>query len=617
MKSAYFLILFFISSLFNSALSFEYVLESSELSLEQIDKANVLFNRAELLLPNIVKNSLDSIDIEFKYMGDDTVQISCDGTEGTKYFGQASNFFGYTKITLNLAFLNSFELDSTETIQYSCKHKNIFKEALATLLHETVHVFENHLGPKKFSNKATFKAKTFFQKNHLTHRSPDPYEFTNEEESLAVNFEYFLLDPDFKCRKPGLYRFYAEQFNHKPFNSDCQSDTSFYMADTGTLVKVSPSKLYKVDYLMAGPGDPLMSRFGHSMLRLVICKPSRPLGEDCYKDLSHHLVLSFRANTGNSTNYMKGLTGMYASQLYVVSFSKVMNEYNRSEKRDLFSYPLNLTAKEKEDFLNQALEAHWSYKGDYYFVQNNCAVETAHLLRSILDEQSEINKKTRVIKTGPRNNVKRVTKTNKSSLSILTPTGLRDALEDAGKIDHQLMNSPRISRFFTFKTKYQNDLENAFLNISEMAVTLGYRTLDQYQENSTAGERARLISSSNKSQKLSLFLLEENISKSLDEILGKTVNELYEGDELSPSDRKVFDANLELQAELAPWSFVKAKSRYGVPLDGEVEVKKATNLSKKYYSSLDQLKYIVSKYRPSVIGEFNQTQENLDEAFKL
>ena len=150
-----------------------------------------------------------------------------------------------------------------------------------------------------------------------------------------------------------------------------------------------------------------------------------------------------------------------------------------------------------------------------------------------------------------------------------------------------------------------------------MAVALGYRTLDQYQENSTAGERARLISSRNKSQKLSLFLLEENISKSLDETLGKTVNELYEGDELSPSDRKVFDDNLELQAELAPWSFVKAKSRYGVPLDGEVEVKKATNLSKKYYSSLDQLKSIVSKYRPSVIGEFNQTQENLDQAFEF
>src|SRR3546814_13852419 len=42
-----------------------------------------------------------------------------------------------------------------------------------------------------------------------------------------------------------------------------------------------------------------VSRWGHSMLRLVICAPDRPRGPDCRLDLDQHLVLSYRAFVGD------------------------------------------------------------------------------------------------------------------------------------------------------------------------------------------------------------------------------------------------------------------------------------------------------------------------------
>ncbi|MGZ3809921.1 MAG: lipoprotein N-acyltransferase Lnb domain-containing protein, partial [Bacteriovorax sp.] len=53
--------------------------------------------------------------------------------------------------------------------------------------------------------------------------------------------------------------------------------------------------------------------------------------------------------------------------------------------RDVVSYPLNLSAKEKEDFVNKVLEEHWNYRGSYKFFTNNCAVESFDLLKNALN----------------------------------------------------------------------------------------------------------------------------------------------------------------------------------------------------------------------------------------
>ncbi len=51
-------------------------------------------------------------------------------------------------------------------------------------------------------------------------RSPDIYETTNPKEFVAVNMEYFLLDPAYACRRPALYRYYQERFGWAPPKKD-------------------------------------------------------------------------------------------------------------------------------------------------------------------------------------------------------------------------------------------------------------------------------------------------------------------------------------------------------------------------------------------------------------
>jgi hypothetical protein len=124
-----------------------------------------------------------------------------------------------------------------------------------------------------------------------------------------------------------------------------------------------------------------MSAWGHSMLRLVVCAPGRPRGPDCRLDLQHHLVLSFRAFVGDvQVSSWRGLTGSYPSRLFALPLGQVIDEYTKAELRGLRSVPLALSREEIAALVTRATQLHWSYDGHYYFVSNNCAVETWKLL---------------------------------------------------------------------------------------------------------------------------------------------------------------------------------------------------------------------------------------------
>ena len=119
------------------------------------------------------------------------------------------------------------------------------------------------------------------------------------------------------------------------------------------------------------------------MLRLVICAPGRPRGPDCRLDLDQHLVLSYRAFVGDvQLSSWDGLVGKYPSRLFVLPLAQVIDEYTKTELRGLASVPLKLSRQEINDTVEHAAEMHWSYDGNYYFLSNNCAVESLKLLRS-------------------------------------------------------------------------------------------------------------------------------------------------------------------------------------------------------------------------------------------
>ena len=272
-------------------------------------------------------------------------------------------------------------------------------------------------------------------------RSPDSYELSNALEFVAVNLEYFLLDPSYACRRPSLARYFREHFDWTPPSEACASDYPYLNAGRDFAVqplgRLDPERVYEVDYLLAEANDAWMSRWGHSMLRLVVCAPGRPRGPDCRLDLDHHLVLSYRAFVGDlQLSSWDGLTGVYPSRLFVLPLEQVIDEYTKVELRSLASVPLRLSRDEVEQLVVRAAEQHWSYDGDYYFVSNNCAVETLKLLRSGTDN--------------PRLH----------ALDSILPNGLLELMDARGLADTTVLDDPREAlrqgyRFDSFRERYQ------------------------------------------------------------------------------------------------------------------------------------------------------------------
>lgn len=270
------------------------------------------------------------------------------------------------------------------------------RAALAALIHELAHVLDR--GPRGGLSRdprlldlagwqlhpLRFGLRT--RHNPLRDRSPDRYELESPREFVAVNLEWFLLDPQYACRRPALARYFAAHFDWQPADAACAAGLVFLQADpdfaAAGFEQIDPERVYAIDYLLAEGNDAPMSRWGHSMLRLVICAPGRKPGPDCRLDLQDHRVLSFRAFVGDvQLSGWRGLTGRYPSRLFLLPLDQVIDEYTTVELRGLRSLPLRLGRDEIHGLLERAAQLHWSYDGRYYFLDNNCAVETWRLLR--------------------------------------------------------------------------------------------------------------------------------------------------------------------------------------------------------------------------------------------
>ncbi|MGY2441462.1 DUF7844 domain-containing protein [Pseudomonas sp. SDO52101_S400] len=280
------------------------------------------------------------------------------------------------------------------------------------------------------------------QHNRQIARSPDLYEISSPKEFVAVNMEYFLLDPSYACRRPALYRYYKEHFGWAPPEKEtCAKSFAFLNAGNDfakqPLGQVDPERVYAIDYLLAEANQNWVSRWGHSMLRLVICAPGRPRGPDCRLDLDQHLVLSYRAFVGDvQLSSWDGLVGKYPSRLFVLPLAQVIDEYTKTELRSLASVPLNLSRSEIEDVVEHAAEMHWSYDGNYFFLSNNCAVESLKLLRS-----------------GSNN-------AQLTGLDSIMPNGLLEVLKGRGLADTSVLDNPKEAlrlgyRFDSFRDRYQ------------------------------------------------------------------------------------------------------------------------------------------------------------------
>ncbi|MEG2804831.1 DUF4105 domain-containing protein [Stenotrophomonas sp.] len=265
----------------------------------------------------------------------------------------------------------------------------------AALIHEIAHVLDRGQAGG-WSRTARWRDLSGWQQrpwrlgrgdNAFRQRSPDDYERASPAEFLAVNAEHFLLDPDYACRRPALAAWFGTTIGPRAdVTPPCDARLPLVQGEeasgAASLLQLDPARVYAVDYLLAEGNDQLMSRWGHSMLRLVICAPGRAPGPACRLDLAHHRVLSFRAFVGDvQISSWRGLTGAYPSRLFVLPLNQVINEYTQVELRGLSSVPLRLAPAQIAGLLERVAQVHWSYDGRYRFVSNNCAVETGKLLQ--------------------------------------------------------------------------------------------------------------------------------------------------------------------------------------------------------------------------------------------
>lgn len=231
--------------------------------------------------------------------------------------------------------------------------------------------------------------KSIYFENLITERSPDPYEFENERELFAVNFEYFMLDKEYKCRRPLQYNYFSILFsNFEPFPGiRCSRTYPFIKTDLASteLIHIDFERVYRIDYLQAAPAkNDFSGGFGHSMLRIALCAPERKVvNSECLKDTESHLVVSFRASVADEQiSSLKGLKGNYPSNQYIMSLSSVVEEYTQIQYRDLMIFPLQLSRQQIKMLLTQMSLQHWSIERRYYFASNNCASELVNLFRS-------------------------------------------------------------------------------------------------------------------------------------------------------------------------------------------------------------------------------------------
>ena len=225
------------------------------------------------------------------------------------------------------------------------------------------------------------------------------YQLEDEEEAFAMLSAAALLDPRFKCSYPSLFASLQKHLGYTDQFPEFSCEKTFFLYANASaegfessLIRVDPSRIHGVDFLLAGTGDGVISLFGHAMLRLIICDAKRKsVSEDCRKDVGSHLVVTFRGLVDlEDTGPLDKLSKKYPSLLFVSPFPVILAEYNQIELRDVVSYPMNLSSQEIQSLLWQVAESHWSYKGIYNFFSNNCADETLALLKRSLPDLRQL-----------------------------------------------------------------------------------------------------------------------------------------------------------------------------------------------------------------------------------
>lgn len=564
-------------------------------------------------------------------------------------------------LRINRGFLNDVYAGPNTSKTFTCGHKNAYRLAQSVVLHELAHLYdfmeekigeEGELakscaklsqeekqrdtqcrfqdGNKKsvsgtlsFLNNAGWTEKGFIIKkrrnlNQALDRSPDIYEYKNPMEAFAVNFEYFILDPEFKCRRPTMFNEFSTHFGVDPQpTANCASSTLVYLSTpqmnptADYSVDIDPSRVYEVDYLFASEGEAMMSKWGHSMYRLILCAPGKPVGPSCRQDLAYHVVVSYRAMvTDLQIDSRKGINGDYPSRMFMLTLNDTVDEYTKGELRNIISLPMKLTSDEKNIFVKRILEQYWSYRGSYYFLSNNCATESMSLIYACKPEL------------------------NFQMMTVSSPLDLYGKFTKAGLLNPALLGDKKFAKDRSYFFPAQSEkLNKAFaaLQAEGPAKYKTYKDLREYLFNSKPTDRAAAFNAvwnsglgRDQQRRLTayLFQLEEHIQRVVEAQFGKVVADrfaqaqkggLAKEKALSEDAKKI----MKLGEVVMPEN--RTEKGYGVPLKKDIKPMSDSD-RKNMAGTLSKLTEGIKAWAfaefPQEIEEMKKVMENRSELSK-
>ncbi|MCK5071971.1 MAG: DUF4105 domain-containing protein, partial [Bacteriovoracaceae bacterium] len=559
------------------------------------------------------------------------------------------------RIWLDRSVVGTIRRGKNLAIKYECGHRDTYKLAQSALVHEIAHLYDfsgvrqgTELAIQKYcrdnvkidtemegrkiypkgcwnyrsNSRAVSKSPYFLnmagwiskgtvwkrrvQLNHALIKSPDSYEFENAEESFAVNMEFFILCPEYRERRPVWYKYFAGVFGERP-NDNSKAQKNMYVSVSSAAMVESPlanfnldlSRLYEIDYLFAGEGQKMMSRWGHALFRLVFCKPGRKMGPKCRLDLGHHLVVSYRAEISDySIDYLKGLTGAYDSRPYLLMMVDVIDEYTKEQSRKLVSVPMKFSNEQKSLFIDRLLEQYWAYRGKYYFLSNNCATETVNHLR-LLEKNS------------PEFQVK----------NVFSPKGVYDFLQSRDLLDMSVLDDLKKaeSRGYYFPPYYEK-IVPAFNYLKKQMSKMKYKDALDITMNSDAigrkevmdfllekitdeDERGRLIANLLKIEEYILVMKKLRFRREVGDFLLKAHGDGNIDTELF----QLVDKYKKILLETLPENLIS--SGYGVPLVEEyrsLSQDDIANLSKNLGKVFDDVKIAAKNHFSDTISEIEK-----------
>ncbi|MEN9354871.1 MAG: hypothetical protein RL318_2196 [Fibrobacterota bacterium] len=524
------------------------------------------------------------------------------------------------KVVLHAGLPRHYAPDAPVKEPMSCRHGSLHFEALAAVLHELAHAYEREAlrrggaptfpvpsADERYLRLVDIVPGSLWPTLKNTHppRSPDPYEMRSGQESFAVNFEHFLLDSTYACRRPSQSAYFAKAFGFDPFPTrTCRVNTQVYATGGGGVLRqdLDPARLYRVDYLLATPGTSFISRWGHSMLRLVMCAPARfdsatrtaipatPMGPACEDDTYWHVVVSYRADVrGIEPGLLSIVKDRFPSRLFLMTFDEIFREYLHGELRSLAAYPIRLDPQQKRTLLHRILESHWGYEGDYHFLSGNCATETRDLLASVLTAKET------------------------SLLPTISPSGVQEDWAQEQWID-TLPKKTFASLLPVLKRIWNDQVIVTGPPLSSDGVAQS--ALTDYMRDSKAKAR--------------WDVLQEKLPCAMDRSLALRDFIVLEAQVLRLQEQRLMDAIFSLGREKAPAIFQQLSGAmlarvdrtkagaYGIPLQDEiVNDSESTVGNERFRKALEALKKALETELSEPIHEIEATRENLQKAFVL